>query len=165
MEITVTRHAYLSDCTLGYLVVDRLRLATLEEPWRPNPEGPGGMHRIAGGGESCIPDGTYELKPHFSARYPAGVWYLHNPELGVYAPATRPAGQKWGRDAVLIHSGNTTDDTEGCILVGKRQVLMGGRHQVLESRQALELLRDLLGPKSAHTIHLRPTIGTREPLP
>jgi hypothetical protein len=162
METTLTRFAYLADCTLGWLNVGPLRLATLEEPWKADPDGPGGQRRDAGLRESCVPDGTFDLKPHVSARYPAGVWYLANTNLGVYAPGTRPGGQKWGRDAVLIHSGNTTEDTEGCILVGKTHVLMGGRHQVLESRNALELLRGLLGGTSAHILHIRPTIGTRE---
>lgn len=162
MEITITRHAYLADCTLGWLAAGDFRLATLEEPWKADPDGPGGQRREGGLRESCVPDGTYDLKPHVSQRYPAGVWFLENVNLGVYAPGRRPGGQKWGRDAVLIHSGNTTEDTEGCILVGKSQVLMGGRHQVLESRNALELLRNLLGTTSAHILHVRPTIGTKE---
>lgn len=162
MEITITRHAYLADCTLGWLQVGDLRLATLEEPWRADPDGPGGQRRELGERESCVPDGTYDLKPHVSQHYPAGVWFLENVNAGVYAPGQRPAGQKWGRDAVLIHSGNNTEDTEGCILVGKTHVLLGSRHQILESRNALELLRTLLGTTSAHILHVRPTIGTKE---
>lgn len=163
IEGTITRHAYLPDVTLGWLTAGALRLATLEEAWRADPDGPGGQRRELGLIESCVPDGTYELAPHVSAHYPLGVWFLKNIELGVYAPNTRPGGQKWGRDAVLIHSGNNTDNTEGCIMVGLRHVLMGGRHQVLESRQALIDLRALLGGTDTHILHVRPTIGTQEP--
>ena len=165
MEATITRFAYLADVTLGWLIAGPLRLATLEEGWKADPDGPGGQRREAGLVESCVPDGTYQLVPHLSQHYPAGVWSLRNVELGVYAPGMRPAGQRWGRDAVLIHSGNNTEDTEGCIIVGARHVLMGGRHQVLESRQALIDLRSLLGGVETHALHIRPTIGTQESRP
>jgi hypothetical protein len=162
MNGTLIRHAYLPTVTLGWLFIDRMRFATLEEGWRPDPHGPGGQRREGALIESCIPDGTYQVKPHVSAKYPAGVWSLSNPIEGVYSPATRPAGQNWGRDAILIHAGNTIEHIEGCILVGRRHAMDGEYHCVLESRNALKDLRDLLGNKVTHTIHIRPTAGTQE---
>lgn len=158
----LVRFGYLPEVTLGWLAVGPLRLATLEEGWRADPDGPGGQAREGVLVESCIPDGSYLLQPHFSQHYPTGVWHLVNPQLGVWAPGRRPSGQKWGRDAVLIHSGNNTDDIEGCILVGMRHVILDGRHQVLDSRNALERLRGLLGATDTHGLTIRPTSGTRE---
>jgi hypothetical protein len=154
MNLTLIRHAYLHECTLGRLYAGDLRLATLEEPWRPNPHGPGGQPRT-----SCVPDGQYELRPHISQRYSAGVWALVNPALGVwYQPDEIPPGQKWGRSAVLIHAGNTTADTEGCVLVG----LAHATNMVTSSRVALEQLRGVLGTRETHRLTIRPIAGTSE---
>ncbi len=162
MNGTLVRHAFLPDVTLGWLFIGQLKLATLEEGWRADPDGPGGQRREGALIESCIPDGTYIARPHFSQKYPAGVWHLVNPALGVYAPGGRPAGQKWGRDAILIHSGNNVDHIEGCILVGRTHGIDSQRHCVLDSRNSLTALRDLLGAKETHSIHIRPTAGTSE---
>lgn len=164
MNANLIRFGYLPDVTLGWLLVGPLQLATLEEGWRADPDGPGGQRRDLGLTESCVPDGMYDLRPHVSQHYPAGVWHLSNVNLGVWAPGQRPSGQKWGRDAVLIHSGNDTDDTEGCILVGRRHGMDGSKHQVFESRNALELLRQVLGSSDAHTLKIRPSAGTNEVL-
>lgn len=169
MNANLIRVAYLPDVTLGWLFVGSLRFATLEEGWAPDPDGPGGQRREAGLRESCIPDGVYDLRPHFTTKYPLGVWHFVNPNLGVYQPGGRPSGQKWGRDAVLIHSGNTVDDIEGCVLVGKRHGTATGpdgrsRHAVFESRNALELLRAALGGRETHTVKIRPSAGTNEVL-
>jgi hypothetical protein len=160
--LTLVRHGYLPNVTLGWLAVGDFKFATLEEPWIEDPDGPGGQRSEGALPESCIPDGIYEMRPHFSAKYPDGVWCLVNPNLGVYAPGTRPAGQKWGRDAVLLHSGNDTTDTEGCILGGRRHEMEGSEHVVRESRNAIQQLRSLLGLKTTHTIQIRAIAGTCE---
>lgn len=162
MILTLLRHAYLRDATLGTLFGASSRFHSLEEGWRADPDGPGGQRRENGLTESCVPDGIYDLRPHFSERYPAGVWCLVNPILGVYAPGTRPAGQKWGREAILIHSGNHIEHTEGCVLIGRSAGILDGRHQVFESRNALEDLREILGTTETHKLHIRPTAGTAE---
>lgn len=162
MNLTLVRHAYLPNVTLGQLFAASRAWCILEEGWRRDPDGPGGQRREGKLVESCVPDGSYILKPHFSAKYPQGVWTLVNPTLGVYAPGTRPAGQTWGRDAVLIHRGNTTDDIEGCLLIGKRHGTLDGKPAVLESGTALDELRALLGSKDSHQLYIRPTAGTSE---
>lgn len=156
MRGLLVRHAYLPEVTLGTLYVGELKLATLEEPWVRNPAGPGGQPLI-----SCIPDGTYVLLPHVSPKYPTGVVAFSNPVLGVHAQ-TKPAGQAWGRVAVLIHAGNNTDHTEGCVLVGMQHAKDEGRHVVLQSRMALAMLMEQLKPNHSHEIHIRPTAGTAE---
>jgi hypothetical protein len=144
------RFAYLQTVTLGWLHFGPLTLATIERPWIPNAEGPGGKLR-----ESCVPDGTYNLIPHSSDNFP-NSFALINEGLGVYYQA-RPAGQSWGRTAILIHTGNFVSDVVGCIAVGTRH---GGITSVTESRIAMARLRDVLG-RDKHTLTIRPQ-GTQE---
>jgi hypothetical protein len=161
VNLTLIRHAYLQDATLGYLYAGPLKLATLEEPWSADPDGPGGQKREPGKRESCVPDGIYTLKPHNTPRFP-NVWALVNPILGVYyQPTEIPAGQRWGRSAILIHAGNTTADILGCLLVGMRHGRIEDTPAVLDSRRALDQLRATLGP-GTHSLTIRPIAGTQE---
>src|SRR5690606_41150400 len=45
------------------------------------------------------------------------TYALVNEALGVYYQQ-RPAGQTWGRTAILIHVGNFVSDVIGCVAVG-----------------------------------------------
>lgn len=162
MNITLIRHAYLAEATLGTLIAGELRLATLEENWHADPDGPGGQRREGALVEACVPDGTYDLLPHDGTKF-KNVWCLVNPTLGVYrSPGDIPAGQKWGRSAVLIHSGNSTADIEGCCLVGRRHGFEANKPWIYESRAALDALRLALGTGQPHSLHIRPTLGTSE---
>ena len=139
MQIVLTRFAYHHTCTLGRLVAGDLELATIERPWVPNPDGPGGKPRV-----SCVPDGEYRLIQHSSERFP-NVWALINPALGVwYQPHDVPRGQGWGRSAVLIHAGNRVSDVVGCIAVGRKHGTQGGESIVVSSQIALGDLRGVL---------------------
>lgn len=162
MNVTLVRHAYLPDATLGTLQVGDLKLATLEEGWIKNPFGRGGQRRQPGKRESCVDDGAYVLEEHDTPKHPH-CWALVNPRLGVWHSSV-PPGLPYGRSAILIHAGNTVEDTEGCILVGMRHAFgLAGepRAFILESRNALEQLRAALsgGP---HSLEVRPTAGTSE---
>lgn len=159
MDLKLVRHAYLPEATLGKLCAGDLMLTTLEEPWIKNPLGPGGQRRGPGKRESCVPDGTYRLVPHDGAKF-KNVWVLENPDLGVWASQV-PPGLSYGRAAILIHTGNTSDDTEGCILVGRSHGMLGEKHAVFSSRAALEELRAVIG-RDAHTLTIRPSLGTSE---
>lgn len=159
MTLTLVRFAYLPNVTLGYLFTDKGRFATLEEPWIENPFGPGGQRKGVGVRESCVPDGTYALEPHNGVKK-QNVWALVNRELGVTHGAP-PPGQPYGRSAILIHSGNTVLDSEGCILVGLTHGTIETRNAVISSRIALDQLRGILG-RHQHQLTIRPTAGTRE---
>jgi hypothetical protein len=91
-----------------------LSLFTLELPWLAN-----------AAGVSCIPVGKYRCIFSMSAR-----WKKLMPEL-LNVP---------GRSSIRIHGGNTTADTEGCILLG-----MGSLGGVLShSQKALGYFTDWL---------------------
>jgi len=70
---------------------------------------------------SCVPPGRYWMRPHISARHGRTLEVLSVP----------------GRSGILIHPGNTTRSTEGCILPGQKTGLLDGRPAVLESRAAM----------------------------
>ena len=153
MQLIQERIGYLEDCTLGWLYVEDLRLATIERPWIPNLEGIGGRLR-----ESCIPDGIYNIRPHTSQKFP-NTYALVNQSLGVFYQ-NRPA-PNWGRTAILIHVGNRASDVLGCIAVGQRHGWLDGKHAVLSSRSAMGQLREVMG-RDHHSILIRPTAGTEE---
>lgn len=94
---------------------------TLEQQYRDN------EHNI-----SCIKPGTFKLIPHNTDHF-HDVWQLLD------VP---------GRDAILIHAGNTIKDTHGCILVGLQAIPTG----VGQSQAALSYLRTLLTNGSTLTV-------------
>lgn len=122
MKLILTRHARRADYTIGRLEDENgMKVCdTLEPTWR---DYRGGELKIPK--KSAIPEGSYRVVVTKSWRFQK---YL---PLLVGVP---------GFEGVRIHAGNTSRDTEGCILVG--QNLQVGK--VLWSRITLEKLMKLI---------------------
>jgi hypothetical protein len=76
--------------------------------------------------QTAIPYGTYKMRISYSPRFKKDL-----PEI-LNVP---------GFTGVRIHSGNTQDDTEGCILVGEKN---GSGTSVLNSRKTFDKLFAIL---------------------
>lgn len=113
-ELRLSRIAETDGATLGVLSVDgRPLFVTLEDPWKDN------ACQV-----SCIPDGEYTIRRHTS------------PKFGLcYSVDNVP-----NRSHILLHAGNTSDDTQGCILVGLQFGELKGRPAILRSKDAMVLL-------------------------
>ncbi len=122
MKLVLIRHARRADYTIGRLEDENgMKICdTLEPIWRNYD---GGELKIPK--KSAIPEGSYRVVVTKSQRFQK---YL---PLLVGVP---------GFEGVRIHAGNTSRDTEGCILVG--QNLQVGK--VLWSRITLEKLMKLI---------------------
>lgn len=116
-HLTLTRDRKSEWATLGRLSIGGEPIChTLERPWLDNKRN-----------VSCIPVGEYHGAVQFSPRFQAWL-----PEL-LDVP---------GRDQILIHAGNTADDTEGCILVGMER--HDHEDRIMQSRAALALVQKIL---------------------
>ena len=76
-------------------------------------------------GETAIPCGTYELVIKFSPHFKRDMIYLED------VP---------GFSDIMIHGGNTSKDTKGCILVGENRV----KGQVVNSRYWEAVIKNLV---------------------
>ena len=118
MNITVKRIFKGPKYTIGKLSIDGHYFCdTLEDTVRPA--------GVKIPGRTAIPAGKYKIKLTESLRFKKLMPRLEN------VP---------GFTGVLIHSGNTAEDTEGCILVGKNRV----KGKVLDSRETFARLFRLL---------------------
>jgi len=122
--VTLTRSFKTNGVTMGMLTVegqDHDPIFTLENPWQDN------RPYI-----SCIPEDSYACKPYNGTKY-----------KDVYLVEGVP-----NRTGILFHSGNVETDTNGCILLGLSAGKLKDEPAVLKSRDAMTLLRLLLGKES-----------------
>jgi hypothetical protein len=108
MKLTVVRTQMGKDATNGILLVNGLfECYTLEDQYQAVKV----MH------ETCIPEGTYDIKFRtfggFHAKYTKRYGKAHHGMLELQ--------QVPGFSAILIHAGNTDEDTSGCLLLGETQ--------------------------------------------
>lgn len=96
MELTLNRIFLGSSATIGELLINDKHLCdTLEDRVRPEGE------KVYG--KTAIPEGTYEVK------------LTHSPRFKKILPEIFNVPNFSG---IRIHTGNSSKDTEGCILVG-----------------------------------------------
>ena len=105
MNLVLNRLKDNGKTTIGELMVDDLKLVTLEDTYR--------KEKVYS--ETRIPTGTYEIKLRTDGRF-------HN-LYKLKMPYHR--GMLWlqnvpGFEYILIHVGNSAEDSAGCILVGMR---------------------------------------------
>lgn len=109
MKIQVKRRYFGEEYTIGTMSINGERFCdTLEDKNRDlnhNGKFDNGERKVAS--QTCIPFGTY------------GVIVNKSPKLKRELPRLLDVPSF---DGVLIHRGNTKDDTAGCILVGENKV-------------------------------------------
>lgn len=128
MEIRLDRFIHNHNDTVGRMFIDgKFYAYTLEDEHRD----------VKVKGETRIPAGTYEIKlrteggfhtrylTRFGADFHKGMLHLQN------VP---------GFEFILIHTGNTERDTEGCILVGKEISLHSKGDSIQQSTAAYKEL-------------------------
>jgi hypothetical protein len=116
-DITLTRKEFTEVSTIGDLVFDDFTCYTLEDMTRE----PG--VKIAGA--TAIPEGRYRVVIDQSNRFKRAMPHILD------VP---------GFDGIRIHAGNTSKDTEGCLLLGFTK----GKDFVGESRLAFNQFFDKL---------------------
>ena len=106
------------------------------------------INKIKVYGETAIPTGRYEVRMDIvSPKYNGVKWYKDN--FGGRMPRLESVK---GFSGILIHSGNTALDSNGCILVG----LNKAKGKVLDSRSTFQKLWKVLeqARKTGKTIYL-----------
>ena len=127
MELLLTRIAKRKTYTIGRLCIleqvmdeysagtaEKYFCDTLEPTWRDYANG---AYKVKG--RSAIPEGRYAVVISYSPKFKQWLpILLGGPEFN----------RKW--QGIRIHAGNTSEDTEGCILVGQNREV----GKVLDSR-------------------------------
>lgn len=138
MRLTLNRMYLKDDYTIGVLNVDgKYFCETLEDKVRDvnrNGRFDGGEQKVYG--RTAIPYGTYRVT--LKVQSPK---YAQRPEWWSFCRGYMPRLQNVPDFAgILIHPGNTQDDTEGCILVGENKV----KGQVINSKATFKRLYSAL---------------------
>lgn len=118
MKLELKRLYFKDTYTIGKLYVDGDYFSdVLEDKHRPDGE------KVYG--ETCIPEGRYDVITNYSTRFKKVMPLLLNvPNF----------------DGIRIHSGNTSVDTSGCILVGYNKI----KGMVVNSRLCYDNLMSIL---------------------
>ena len=125
-----------NNCTVGKLWHgDNLLCYTMEKKWDDNKPN-----------VSCIPAGTYELKPTLSPKF-GSTYCLENERLGVSLSGDTE------RTHILMHKANKASELQGCIAPVSGFGVLGGEWAGLASGKAYSVLMDTLAGDK-HTIEI-----------
>lgn len=138
MKLLLKRIAKMEKYTIGKLYIDGKYFSDTLEDTDRNLTSTMSKDEIAKAkvyGKTAIPTGTYvvdmnTVSPKFGKRSWAQPYEGKVPRLQDVP----------GYKGVLIHPGNTADDTSGCILVGRNKV----KGQVVESQDTFHSLMNIL---------------------
>ena len=138
MKLLLKRIAKMEKYTIGKLYIDGKYFSDTLEDTDRNLTSTMSKDEIAKAkvyGKTAIPTGTYvvdmnTVSPKFGKRSWAQPYEGKVPRLQDVP----------GYEGVLIHPGNTADDTSGCILVGRNKV----KGQVVESQDTFHSLMNIL---------------------
>ena len=138
MEIKLVRIAFKETYTIGKLYVDGKYVCdTIEDKDRGLDDSMTANEILKRKvkGQTAIPTGHYNIDITYSPKYKRMMPLLLNVK---------------GFSGIRIHSGNTSKDTEGCLIVGKnKQVGM-----VLESRDTYQRLFEMMQGEKNITIDI-----------
>jgi hypothetical protein len=120
MKILVERFDSGSNDTLGRVYIDGvLKCFSIEDEKRA----------VKVKGDTCIPTGTYKIGFYDSPSHGAKSLMIKDVPNFKY---------------ILIHTGNTEDDTCGCLIVGKRIGTLNNKRAVLDSKTAFKEIYKLI---------------------
>jgi len=126
MNVTIKRLGEYGGATLGVMLIENQpRWVTLEKPWKDNEVR-----------KSCIPAGTYKAIRHTSTKHGVVFWLQDVP----------------GRSEIMIHRGNSAEDTLGCILLGTSFGQAMGKGWISNPRHAMDLFMLALKNENEITI-------------
>jgi hypothetical protein len=138
MHIRVIRDTFNDTCTLGKMYVDGADFAhTLEDKYRGQLENEADKVH----GETAIPCGTYK------------VFVDHSEHFGRDLPHIIDVPRFAG---VRIHGGNRSEDTLGCILIGR---LTNGVDAISDCKERVETLTKMICDADECTIEIVNAIG------
>ena len=134
IDMLLSRVATNDSGTFGVLSWEGQPFAvSLEDKWRHNKKF-----------MSCIPAGTYTCRR------------IHSPKFG----DTFQVMNVQGRSHILFHKGNTTDDTEGCILIGEEFGVLTGEPAVLSSKKGFSGFQRLTAEIESFNLAIRDYLVT-----
>jgi hypothetical protein len=125
MKLLITRYIFGETFTIGKLYIDGSFFChTLEDTCREEDYKGGAFEKVFQkvAGLTAIPSGTYN------------VVITYSPKFNKFLPLIQDVP---GYSGIRIHSGNSSKDTEGCILVGEYK---GLNDWISDSRKALDSL-------------------------
>lgn len=131
MKIIVDRKWKKDSYTIGKLYINDVPFCeTLEDTDRglKSTMPLGQIKAIKKAAITAIPTGTYKVRMNIvSTKFSKSTWYINNCH-GSKVPRLENVP---GYAGILIHTGNTAEDTEGCILVGQNKA----KGKVLNSKE------------------------------
>ena len=132
--LTLNRFYINNKVTIGRIKISNQAFCTIERGWKDNQVN-----------VSCIPEGEYSIYPHKSPKF-GDVYIIFGGTVGYSVSDTVK------RTHCLIHVGNSIEDVNGCIALGLHLSFPYNNPTITDSKQAMNLFKDLLKYKEAKLI-------------